>query len=124
MKHLIRLTALCVGLLLLAAPVVWACGEFSAMTPQCPMTEMTDTMGTSMCHDAGQMSDCCDVTSAPEPMQALSVESAKLLMALEVTDLQVAAALAPAALLLRSMSAEAFRQHDLGRYTLFSSFLL
>jgi hypothetical protein len=125
MRRLNRLAALCVGVLLLAAPAAWACGELGAMTSQCPMPEMTESMGTSMCHDDGQMSeDCCDLTSAPEPMQASSFESAKLLTALEVTDLQVVAPPAPAVLPRHSTSADAFRPPDLGRYTLFSSFLL
>ncbi len=128
MRRLTRLTALCVGVLLLAAPAAWACGEFGGtVTSKCPMAEMSEmsgSMGTSICHGNGQMSkDCCDVRSAPEPTQALSFESAKFLTALEVTDLQVVAPLA-AALPLHSTPEDAFRLHDLGRYTLFSSFLL
>ncbi len=123
MRRLNRLIALCVGALLLAAPAAWACGELGAMTPQCPMTAMQGSTGTSMCHDGGRMSeDCCDFASASEPMQALSVDNAKLLMAPEVTDLRVVAPLAPAAL--PPHSADALRPPDLGRYTLFSSFLL
>jgi hypothetical protein len=115
--------------LLLAAPAAWACGEFGAtVTSKCPMAEMSEmsgSMGTSICHDNGQMSkDCCDVRSAPELTQALSFESAKLLTALEVTDLQVVAPIAPAALPPHSTPADASCLHDLGRYTLFSSFLL
>lgn len=124
MRRLSRFTALCIGVLLLAAPAAFACGDLGAMmTSQCPMAEVLRSPDTSMCHDSGQISnDCCDVRSAPEPMQALSFESAKLLTALEVTDLQVVAL--PAALPPHSTPADAFRLHDLGRYTLFSSFLL
>ncbi len=128
MSRLAHYTALCVGVLLLAAPAAFACGEVGAMTSQCPMGEMGEMpgpMGTSICHGSGQMSeDCCDIRSAPEPMQALSYESAKLLTALQVIDLQVVVPLAPAALAPHPTSADAFRPPDLGRYTLFSSFLL
>lgn len=130
MTSLTRFTALCVGMLLLAVPAAFACGELSAMTSQCPMAEMAEmgempgSTGTSICHDGGQMTeDCCDMRSAPEPMQALSYESAKLLTALEVTDLQLVAPIAPAAPP-HSTPPDGFRLHDLGRYTLFSSFLL
>lgn len=128
MTSLTRFIALCVGMLLLAVPAAFACGELGAMSPDCPMAEMGEMpgqTGTSICHGSGQMSeDCCDIRSAPEPMQALSYESAKLLTALQVVDLPVVAPIAPAAMPLHSTPADAFRLHDLGRYTLFSSFLL
>ena len=131
MRRLNRFTALGVGVLLLAAPAAFACGELGAMASGCPMAEMaemaemTGSMGISKCHDSGPISeDCCDVRSAPEPTQALSFESLKLLTALEVTDLQVEALPALAGLPRQSMPADAFRLHELGRYTLFSSFLL
>ena len=133
MRRLIRLTALALGVLLLAAPAAWACCELGAtVTPKCqmaskcpPVAEMAGSMETSICHDDGQMAkNCCDARSTPEPTQALPFESAKLLVAFEVTDLRVVASLAPAALPLLSTPADAFRLHDLGRYTLFSSFLL
>ena len=140
MRRLHRCTVLCVGVLLLAAPGAFACGELGAMaTSRCPMADaMTDAMaemsesmgstmgstGTSKCHDSGQMSnDCCEVRSAPEPMQARSFEIAKLLVSLEATDLQGVSPLTPAALP-RATPADDFRLHGLGRYTLFSSFLL
>ncbi len=95
------------------------------MAEMTAMGEMPSPMGTSICHGNGQMSkDCCDVRSAPEPTQALSFKSAKLLTALEVTDLLVVVPVAPTALPPHSTPADAFRLHDLGRYTLFSSFLL
>ncbi len=131
MRRLNRFTALCVGVLLLAAPSAFACGELGAMMPsQCSMAEkieMAETAETctSMCHDGGQMSaDCCDVRSAPEPIPALSVESVKLLTALEVTAVQIVALPASAVLLRQFAPAHAFRLHELGRYTLFSSFLI
>lgn len=134
MRRSNRFTALCVGVLLLAAPAVFACGELGAMTTSnCSMSEamgemsesMSSTMGTAICHDSDQMSDdCCDVRSAPEPMEALSFESARLLTVLEATELRVAVSPAPAAVPLRAPSADAFRLHELGRYTLFSSFLI
>lgn len=89
------------------------------------MAEMAGSMGTSMCHDGSEMSDdCCEAQSAPEPMQALSLESAKLLAALEVTAFQIGESPSPADLSLYSTPVDAFRLHDLGRYTLYSSFLL
>ena len=126
MTSLTRLTALCVGVLLLAAPAVWACGELGLMSSECDMPEMAGSMsGTSMCHDGGQMSDeCCDVESAPEPLQAVPFESIELLTTLKAADLQVAASLAPDVLPPHSMPVDGFRLHDLGRFALFSSFLL
>ncbi|MCH7665210.1 MAG: hypothetical protein IH936_04685 [Acidobacteria bacterium] len=137
MRRLNRFTVVCVGVLLLAAPAAFACGELGSMaTSRCPMVDAmaeisesigsaTGSTGTSICHDSGQMSnDCCDARSAPEPMQARSFESVKLLVSLEATDLQVVAPLAPAALPHATPAADAFHLHDLGRYTLFSSFLL
>lgn len=134
MRSLNRLTALCVGVLLLAAPAAFACGELGAMVmSQCPMAdapmnataEMSHSADTSMCHKAGAMAkDCCDARPAPEPMQAMSFETAKLLAALEVTDPRMMAVAAPACLRPHSTPADALRLHDLGRYTLFSSFLL
>jgi hypothetical protein len=129
MCRLNKLTALCVGVLLLAAPAAWACGEVgaTAMSP-CPMGEMphrSGSMGTVTCHDDGPMSEgCCDVRSAPEPMQALTLGSTELLPALEVRDHQQGAPLGLAALPQQCPPADALRLHDLGRYTLFSSFLL
>ena len=124
MRRLTPLTALCLGMLLFAAPAAWACDEFGTMPPQCPMGEMAESMGSSMCHDDGDRmaEDCCDITSTPEPMQALSVENPEFLSVPQVTDLQVVAPLAAAAPTLHS--ADALRPPDLGRYTLFSSFLL
>ncbi len=80
-------------------------------------------MGPSMCHDSDETSmDCCAVRSAPEPMPALALETSQLPEALEVTDLRVVTP--PSALPPHSAPADAFLLHDLGRYTLFSSFLL
>lgn len=126
MRRLTRFTALFAGLLLLAAPTAFACGEIVAMASQCPMaekTEMAEAMDPAMCHDSGQMTEgCCDVRSAPDSLQALSFESARLLTALDATDLR--AVVPPAALPLHLTSVDAFGKSDLERYTLFSSFLL
>jgi hypothetical protein len=137
MRSLNRFTALGVGVLLLAAPAASACGDLGVMIPGCPMAEMAEmpemsqmaemagSTGRSPCHSAGEVGDdCCKVRSAPEPTQALSFASAKLLTVLEVTDLQVVAPLAPAAQPPHFTPADASRLHDLGRYTLFSAFLL
>ena len=124
MQRLICLTALIVGVMLLAAPAAWTCGELGAMAPRCPMTEMAESMGTSPCHSSDRMSkDCCDMRSDPEPIGVLSIEGVKLLRTLHAIDPQVVEP-APAALPSLSTHADAFRLHDLGRYTLFSSFLL
>ena len=86
---------------------------------------MMQSMETSNCHSSGEMSmDCCSARSAPEPMRTLSVGSARLLTVLVATDYDVVAQLTPAGLPPHSTSADAFRLHGLGRYTLFSSFLL
>lgn len=130
MRRLNHLTAVCVGLLLLTTPAAFACEEFGAMmSSKCPMAdsmaEMSDSVEMSPCHGAGQVAeDCCDVRSAPEPTQALSSESVKVLTTLEATDLHLVAPLSPAAPSLRTTSADAFCLHELGRYTLYSSFLL
>jgi len=85
--------------------------------------EMTESMGRSMCHHSGQMTlGCCDIRSAPDSLQASSFESARLLTALDATDLR--AVVPPAALPLHLTSVDAFGKSDLERYTLFSSFLL
>lgn len=78
-----------------------------------------------MCHNASQMSAaCCDVRSAPVPAPALSFESIKLLTALEFTGIQIVALPVSAEALRQSVPTDAFRLHELGRYTLFSSFLI
>ncbi|MFQ5528272.1 MAG: hypothetical protein ACE5GX_18710 [Thermoanaerobaculia bacterium] len=88
------------------------------------MAEMAQATDSSMCHKSGSMSeDCCDVRATPEPLQALSFESAKLLVALEATEFSVGAQLAPTALQQLSVLEDDPR-HGLERYTLFSSFLL
>lgn len=126
MRRLNRYIALCVGALLFAAPAAFACGEIVAMTSQCSMAEMpemAESMGTSSCHDSGQMTlGCCDIRSALDPVQALSFQSARLLTALDATDLRAVVPLA--ALPLHLTSVDAFGKSDLERYTLFSSFLL
>lgn len=129
MGRLTRSTALCVGVLLLAAPAAWACGEFGAMVMSpCPMAEMSKmsgSMGALTCHGNGPMSKrCCDVRPAPEPTQASTFESTERLPAPEVTGHQQVAPLGAMALPLQYPPADALRLHELGRYTLFSSFLL
>ncbi|NNE47713.1 MAG: hypothetical protein HKN37_13750 [Rhodothermales bacterium] len=126
MKRLNRYIAFCAGVLLLAAPAAWACGQIGEMSAECDMPEMAGSMGgTAMCHDGGQMADdCCDVGPAPDTAQAISFQSLKLLTTLVAVDLQEVAPPAPAALSPDLLSADGFRLHDLGRYTLFSSFLL
>lgn len=126
-----RLTALCVGVLLLAAPAAFACGELGAMmTSQCSLAEIiekaeADETAASMCHSAGQMSaDCCDVRTGPERVQASSVESLRLLAALELAGVQIVTLPAFADPLRESVPVDASRLHKLGRYTLFSSFLI
>lgn len=102
--------------------------------PDCPMAELAElaelaetaeSMGTAPCHDAGQMAeDCCDVRSAPEPVQASTFDGSKLLVSLEASNLHVIAPLASVSSPPRSTPADAFRSHDLELYTLFSSFLI
>ena len=125
--NLTRVAALFVCVLLLAVPTVWACGELGQMSSRCEMGEMAGPMdmGCESGCDSGQMSDgCCDIRSAPEPTQPSSLENTKLLTALEVSDLPVAEPDREIALSPTFLSADAFHLHDLGRYTLYSSFLL
>ncbi len=142
-RRLDRLAALFVGALLLAAPAVGAsCGDTGPMAPRCPMPETAgmSAMGGAAhaghaveaaapasetpCHDAlPATQDCCEVRSAPEPIEALSFEGPQPLLALEAVDLRVAAPLPPTAPQ-RTAPAIADRLHDPGRYTLYSSFLL
>ncbi|MEE8367946.1 MAG: hypothetical protein V3S30_06480 [Thermoanaerobaculia bacterium] len=126
MKRLNCYIALCVGALLFAAPVAFACGELVGMASQCSTAEtaeMAESVDPAMCHDSGQMTEgCCDVRSAPDSLQASSFESDRLLTALDATDLR--AVVPPATSPLHFASVDAFGKPDLERYTLFSSFLL
>jgi hypothetical protein len=121
MRRLSTLTALILGALLFAAPVAQACGELVAMTPKCPMAK---AMASSKCHGGGEVPmDCCEVRSAPEPMQAVALAAAKPLPILEASSLQTVS-VAAVAQRPSSAPADSSRFHGLGRYTLFSSFLL
>jgi hypothetical protein len=135
MKTLSRLTALSVCALLLASPAAFGCGGPAMMAADCPMVgmdgmgEMADSMPSSMagssCHESDQMAeDCCDVEPAPEPIQAPRFETVKLLIALEAADLPVNATLAPPVRPQDWAAPDSLRELDVGRYTLFSSFLL
>ncbi len=139
-----RFVALFVGALLLAAPAVGAsCGDTGPMAPRCPMPETAGMpgpagaahaghaveaaapAGATPCHGAAPVpQDCCDVRSAPEPIEALSFEGPRPIRALESVGSQVQAPLPPAAAPQRTASAIADRLHDPGRCTLYSSFLL
>jgi hypothetical protein len=143
MTRLKHLTALSVCALLLAAPTAFGCGGPGMMAADCPMIGM-DEMGemahsessraasamasaipSSSCHESDQVAeDCCDVEPAPEPIQAPTFETVKLLIALEATDLPVMASLAPPLQSPNWRVPEGLREHDVGRYTLFSSLLL
>ena len=121
MRRLYVLTALTLGVLLFAAPAAWACGELIAMTSECPMAE---SMVGSMCSGSGPVSmDCCVARPAPEPMQSLSMGRATHLVALEPVERlaeQSSQLLQPPV----ATPAGPLAACDLGRYTLFSSFLL
>jgi hypothetical protein len=121
MRRLSSLTALILGALLFVAPVAQACGELAAMTPKCPMAK---AMASSECHGGSEAPmDCCEVRSAPKPMQAVSLESARPLPILEASSLQAVPA-ATVAQRPSSSPADSSRFHELGRYILFSSYLL
>lgn len=143
MTRLNRFTALSVCALLLAAPAAFGCGGPGMMAADCPMVGMDGTgemahsdasgvasapasaMPSSSCHESDQMAEgCCDVEPAPEPIQAPTFETVKLLIALEATDLPVMASLVPPVQSLNWAVPEGLREHDVGRYTLFSSLLL
>jgi hypothetical protein len=125
MRCSIRLTALSLGALLLAGPASLACGEFGARTSHCAAAETVRSNDTSMPCGCDQMSTaCCDMPSAREAMQGSSFEIVQLVDVPEAASLEAVALLAPATLMSHSTSADAFRRHDVGRYTLFSSLLL
>ena len=135
MTRLNRISALSACALLLAVPAAFGCGGPGMMAADCPMVgmdgmgEMADSMPTattgSSCHESDQMAeDCCDIEPAPEPIQAPTFETVKLLIALEATDLPVMASLVPPVQSLNWQVPEGLREHDVGRYTLFSSLLL
>ncbi len=119
MRRVTALTALSLGVLLFAAPAAWACGEVMAMSSACPMDESPEGMA---CHE-GQMTsmDCCSVQPVPDPTVATSLTKAT--QAATLTEPVGTASLSipsrPVAAPGRSPSAD-----DLGRYTLFSCFLL
>lgn len=132
MKPLVRLTALGICALLVSVPVAAGCLGSGMMADDCPMlTEQTTVSSADMpCHqsappaDLPVSDDCCDGEVAPEPIQAPSFETVKLIIALEAAELPVADAAAPPAQLILRKSAESPSERDVGRYTLFSSLLL
>ncbi len=122
MRRLNRLTALVLGLLLFAAPAAWACGELAAAMACCPEAEPVDM---SMCHGASQASmDCCTMDSVPEPRQATELRTPILITVLEAADQELGAPKTSAASREDTAPARSSLLHELGRYTLFSSFLL
>jgi hypothetical protein len=85
---------------------------------------MAKAMASSKCYGGSKAPmDCCEVRSAPEPMQAVSLVSARSLPILEASSLQTVPA-ATVAQRPSSVPADSSRFHDLGRYILFSSYLL
>ena len=127
MKTLGRLTALIVCALLLSVPVAAGCGGPGTMSADCPMIgmqSMAEMVG-SPCHESAPIpDDCCDIEPAPEPIQAPSFEQVKLIIALDVAELPAAGAVAPPIRLAARESLDRLPEHDVGRYTLFSSLLL
>jgi hypothetical protein len=122
MRRLNRFTALALGLLLFAAPAAWACGQLTAMMACCPDAEPVDM---SMCHGTSQASiDCCTMESAPEPRQASELRTSNLITVLEASDLESGTPTTSAASRADTAPAQSSLLHELGRYTLFSSFLL
>ncbi len=122
MRRLNALTAFTLGVLLFAAPAAWACGELMAMTSECPMAPSNED---STRGDSAQVPmDCCVVRPASEPMRALSFARASHLAALKAIDRLVVEPLAPAVQPPVATPAGPLAACDLGRYTLFSSFLL
>ena len=89
----------------------------------CPMAESS---GTTICDEDGAASmDCCEFRPAPEPVQASSLESVRPSSSLDTAELEPVAR--PHERRSQSVGrapADSSRLHDLGRYTLFSSFLL
>ena len=127
MNPVLRLIALCVGVLLLATPTAFGCAGPGTMSADCPMVgmeSMTEMAG-SPCHESAPMpDDCCDLEPAPEPIQAPSCETAKLTIELDAADLPASATMMPPVRLTAQAIADAPPEHDIGLYTLFSSLLL
>lgn len=122
MRRLNRLTALALGLLLVAAPATWACGELSGSMACHPDTRPVTMSG---CHGMSQASiDCCSFESATEPRQATGLRSPTLITVLEASDQELGHPRTSAASREDTAPARSSRLHELGRYTLFSSFLL
>ena len=125
MRHPDGLTALFLAVLLLAVPAAWACVELDEMSSNCPMADMDQSMDPSLCHGGGQLTDdCCDGESPPESVQALSSDSTRLLVALDLARLPAACPPEPEFVRSGTAPPDDSRFHSLGRYTLFSAFLL
>jgi hypothetical protein len=128
MNPAFRIIALCIGVLLLATPTAFGCAGPAMMAADCPMVEMAGMAGSMAgpsCHETDRMAeDCCDVEPAPEPVQAPSFETVKLFVALEAMDRSTMATVIPPVQPLNRVAAGSFSECDVGRYTLFSSFLL
>lgn len=125
MRHRDGLIELFLAVLLLAVPAAGVCLELDEMSSNCPMVEMGQSMDASLCHGSGQLTDdCCDEEAPPESTTALSSESTKLLTSLDIAHLP--ALVPPSPQLVRPGIAppDDSRWQSLGRFTLFSSFLL
>ena len=120
MRRLNRLTAVVAVALLSPAPAVWAHGESGGAMACCPASQPADS---PICHGGQSASmDCCTVRSAP--VQAVSVQSAKLLAQPLALPADVAQTVSGTRSGAETVPAHSSRLHELGRYTLFSSFLL
>lgn len=122
MRPTSRPIVLIAALLLLAAPAAWACGEVLSAMACCPLM---DAMPSGNCHGQGDLAmDCCATDSSSDPMAAPPADGARPSPApvgLVSSAILPARAAAQPRIAAPELSS---RIHDLGRYTLFSSFLL
>ena len=130
MRFIANIAVSVLAVLLLAAPAVWACCDAGTMASPCPMGSMQQDAGAAMsmtmpCHAGDRMSaDCCDLEWAPTPVATRALEVAPPLVALDVRAPLLMAPPLPVDPTARSAPPRSSRLHDLGRYTLFSAFLL
>ncbi|MFQ5350660.1 MAG: hypothetical protein ACE5EG_09485 [Thermoanaerobaculia bacterium] len=78
MRHRGLLTATITSVLLLSAPVVWACTGLLEMADCCQPASPMHEAGGSGCHDTEVSSmECCPADSAAESTEPIVVEAAK-----------------------------------------------
>lgn len=125
MRNAARLTALLLAIALAVAPAAGACCEADAAASGCPMQTTGELVEAPPCHGGDRLAaDCCEIERAPAPVAAGSAEGPESAVPLAAVVARVVAVPAPVGDAARSSPPRAGALHDLGRYTLHSSFLL